>query len=784
MNLFRITITLATILASSALLGCKPKDSEISSLPLPPTARLSYTSHITSSITSEQKSVIHNITQKRSFAKSSAIEITYPQQGSIFPPDFFPPTFLWRDPDSLTDRWIIEISVQDSVILHVLTSSPNLPAPEIDPLCISPYNVQPDPINDKNWMPESSIWKGILNASQHNPIVLRIFGFRSKNPVGYISTAKLNFSISRDSVIAPIFYRDVPIMPNEDSAKGVISPIPQQALDLVKWRLRDLSQPVSKVVLEEMPTCANCHSFSHDGKFLGMDIDGPQGDKGAYALSSLSRKVNIKRNNLINWNYDFKQKPKGTKTIGFLSRMSPDGNHVISTVNESVFVVNYRNYKYIQVFYPTRGVLAYYSKKSGNITLLPGAADPRYVHCNPVWSPDGKTIVFSRAPAKDPYVQGQKLPAYPNAPEETQIQYNLYRIPFNNGKGGKPLPVEGASYNQMSNTFPKVSKDGKFIVFVKCKNGQLLRPDSELWIVPFQGGTARRMRCNTQEMNSWHSFSPNSRWMVFASKANSFYTQMFLTHIDEEGMDSPAILIPQSTAANRAVNLPEFVNIPYESWESIDVPAVSHMQYLLAAKKYLYQENLPQAMTQLHKALEVELIDTKFRAEVLGIIGWLTPDIDLSISYLEKAVKEDPQYPLAQYNLAMKLESKGKIAEAFKAYEKSLEIDPKNIWAMASLSRMHLTSQTPGMQGKKQALSLAQKANELSFYQEPALLQMLARAHSEFSQFDEAEKFANLALQRAQERRLMSEVTSIKREREGFRKKMSFTMQQSSRNAW
>ena len=63
-------------------------------------------------------------------------------------------------------------------------------------------------------------------------------------------------------------------------------------------------------------------------------------------------------------------------------------------------------------------------------------------------------------------------------------------------------------------------------------------------------------------MNSWHSFSPNGRWLVFSSKSRSPYTQMYLTHIDENGNDSPAILIEGSTAANRAVNIPEFVNIP------------------------------------------------------------------------------------------------------------------------------------------------------------------------------------------------------------------------------
>ena len=153
------------------------------------------------------------------------------------------------------------------------------------------------------------------------------------------------------------------------------------------------------------------------------------------------------------------------------------------------------------------------------------------------------------------------MAAYANDPDEVPIQYDLYRIPFNDGKGGKPEPIAGASHNGMSNSFPKISPDGRWIVFVQARNGQLMRPDSQLYIVPAEGGQARRMSCNTPLMNSWHSFSPNGRWLVFSSKSRSPYTQMFLTHIDAEGNDTPAILIENSTAANRAVNIPEFVNI-------------------------------------------------------------------------------------------------------------------------------------------------------------------------------------------------------------------------------
>ena len=89
------------------------------------------------------------------------------------------------------------------------------------------------------------------------------------------------------------------------------------------------------------------------------------------------------------------------------------------------------------------------------------------------------------------------MPTYANDPNETQIQYDLYKIPFNDGKGGKAEPLLGASHNGMSNDFPKVSPDGKWIVYVQNKTGLLMRPDSKLCMVPFNGGKPRLMTCNT-----------------------------------------------------------------------------------------------------------------------------------------------------------------------------------------------------------------------------------------------------------------------------------------------
>ena len=68
-------------------------------------------------------------------------------------------------------------------------------------------------------------------------------------------------------------------MPNQ-GAKGVIRPLAPESIGLIKWRLRYLDEPRSRVVMEKISTCANCHSFSADGKTLGLDVDGPPNDHG------------------------------------------------------------------------------------------------------------------------------------------------------------------------------------------------------------------------------------------------------------------------------------------------------------------------------------------------------------------------------------------------------------------------------------------------------------------------------------------------------------------------
>jgi tetratricopeptide (TPR) repeat protein len=711
------------------------------------------------------------------------ISIDYPQDGSIFPPGITPPTFLWRD--AVASSWHIDVAFGDKTPpIHLLIKGERMHIGPIDRDCISETNELPKLTSQQaaswTWTPDAHVWTTIQAHSRELPATVTIRGYSKSHALS--SASHISLTTSKDLVGAPIFYRDVPLMPSA-GANGTVQPLAPSAIHLIHWRMRDVRQPASTTVLKDMPTCANCHSFSGDGKTMGIDIDGPSNDKGLYAIASVKPHVTIQNKDMVQWNTDGQV---GQTRVGFMSQVSPDGKYVVSTfagpalnVANSYFITNFKDYRFLQVFYPTRGILEWFSRATGKRQPLPGADDPRFVQTDGVWSPDGKYIVFARAEAKDPHPEGQKPAIHANDPNETPIQYDLYRIPFNDGRGGVPEPIAGASKNGMSNNFPKVSPDGRWIVFVQCHNGQLMRPDSQLFIVPFGGGTARRLRANTPLMNSWHSFSPNGSWLVFSSKARSPYTQMYLTHLDADGNDSPAILIDNATAANRAVNLPEFVNIPPDGMLDIQVPAVDLYKLMGQAMDLEGEGKNGEALAIWRKALALDPNDARVQ-NGLGLSLYIQGDVQESFEHLRQAIRINPQFVESRFNLgkfllqqghaaealpelqqtlllkpkfasgeealATAFQSLGNSTEALIHWHKALALEPKRISALSGAAWLLATAQDASDRNGAEAVTLAESANEISSGKDPEVLDTLAAAYAESGDFVKAREFANRAL--------------------------------------
>jgi tetratricopeptide (TPR) repeat protein len=722
------------------------------------------------------------------FVTPGSITIDYPAEGSVFPPEFPAPTWLWRDADDKVTSWAINITFSDGTpAILALSAGQRMRIGEIDQRCVSPTNeppaLTPRQAGAHTWTPDAATWDAIKAHSVARPATLVITGYHAGDSKTIVSRSQVLIQTSSDPVGAPIFYRDVPLMPSENE-KGVIKPLALTAVPLVAWRLRNVGDKESRVVMQGLHTCANCHSFSADGKTLGLDMDGPGNDKGLYAIVKVQPQMTIRNEDLVAWS-TFRGKLGSKLRVGFMSQISPDARYVVTTVNDpgidqtdyerrknpkdlvrNLYVANFKDYRFLQVFYTTRGVLAWYKRDSAHLQYLPGADDTNYVHTNAVWSPDGKYLVFARAKAQDAYPDGAQLAQYAGDPKETQVQFDLYRIPFNEGKGGKPEPIVGASRNGMSNSFPKISPDGRWIVFVQSRNGLLMRPDGQLYIVPASGGTARRMRCNTPLMNSWHSFSPNGRWMVFSSKSQSPYTQMFLTHLDESGNDSPGILIENATAANRAVNIPEFVNIPPDGMMKVDAPAAEYALHMDLADEAMKKHQYETAALEWKKALE--LVPTEARAHnSLGVALVETGKLDEAIAHYREALVQNPQYAEACNNLGEALAGQGLIKEAIAQFERAVQLGPNYPTANANLGMMlartghpekavvylkKAVEATPDSADAHRNLGHAlaekgdfleasvqlEKADKLSAGKDPLTLHLLGRVYADLNRFPES----------------------------------------------
>jgi len=183
---------------------------------------------------------------------------------------------------------------------------------------------------------------------------------------------------------------------------------------------------------------------------------------------------------------------------------------------------------------------------------VPGASDDNTLEIYPYWTPKGDAIVFSSA-------RGGMHP--------TRTQFALMTVSYNDGRGGTPTPIVASTKEHPSNYYARFSPDGRWMTFVSADYGSLIKASSDLWIMAVDAdgkpaGTPRKLGCNAPfAADSWHSWSSNSRWLVFASKRDDgIFARLYLTYIDDDGNASPAVKLPIEDEDMRvSFNIPEFV---------------------------------------------------------------------------------------------------------------------------------------------------------------------------------------------------------------------------------
>ena len=634
--------------------------------------------------------------------QGSGIKILYPGNGTIFPPEMAAPLFQWKDSLQLENKFRISLSTENGK--DIISQS----------------------VIGKSWRPDSVTWEAIKSKSIGRKVTFSI------NPEGIesnqtkTSTGKMDFSFSRDSVNASVFYRAVPL-PFSYAIKNVRE---------IEWYMGSIKGGRPKKILDNIPVCANCHSFSKDGTQFAMDVDYAN-DKGSYIISEIEDTLQLTFDKIITWS-DYKRED-GENTFGLLSSISPDGHYVLSTVKDRSIFVPVDNLEYSQLFFPIKGILAVYDRDKKKFYELPGADNSALVQSNPNWSPDGKEIMFTRASryVSDKIDHSNDIMVKVEDASEFTIghkdfKFDLYQLDFNNGKGGTAQPVAGASGNGKSNYFARYSPDGKWVVFCQSKNYMLLQPDSKLYIMPANGGIAREMNCNTNKMNSWHSWSPNGKWLVFSSKKNGPYTQLYLTHIDENGNDSPAVLLENMVFEKKAANIPEFYDdrkrpfnkmkdafsksaLYYNRLANDNITnfayqkAMNNLDLAIKSDGNYYDAYLSRIMLNIHlgNILTQQFKDDGLKARTIinqqilknpqdqelllkrSNLNYFMGADDEALNDALAVVQQDPKNFDGNFVLASIYRKKGELAKTFATYETMLKLRPEDKQIMLYLGNLY-----------------------------------------------------------------------------------------------
>jgi Flp pilus assembly protein TadD len=251
---------------------------------------------------------------------------------------------------------------------------------------------------------------------------------------------------------------------------------------------------------------------------------------------------------------------------------------------------------------------------------------------------------------------------------------------------------------------------------------------------------------------------------------------MFLTHIDAAGNDSPAILIENSTAANRAVNIPEFVNIPPDGLVKIEAPATEYYRLVDSATALLDGRQYEAAVAEWTRALELNPSEAAAHYN-LGVALTGAGRAEEAMAQYSRALELSPEYPEAHTNLGAALVASGKPEQAIPHFEMALRLNPENPKAENNLGAalMQLGRSTEGIGHLERSVALQPEDPEaraslgvalalngrladalphleravaagLSGEREPTVLDMLARAYAEAGRYREAAEAARRAL--------------------------------------
>lgn len=301
--------------------------------------------------------------------------------------------------------------------------------------------------------------------------------------------------------------------------------------------------------------CVNCHNFSANNPEKGMMVH-VRGKQGGTLVSKGGQveKVNSRM--------------EGLEHGATYPSWTRDGRYIAFSANNVVQVFHTVGTKPIEVVDFGADLIVYDTEthKAYTDSIITGT---EYFETFPNWTPDGSRIYFCRA-----VNDGQDAPF-------DGIHYDLYRIDFDKSTGrfSNLQLVYEASADSMSVSFPRVSPDGRWLMFTRSDYGNfsIWHPEAQLCLLDLHNGTIREMdEVNSDNIESYHSWSSDGRWFVFSSKRmDGLWARPFIASFDPEtGIAGKPFPVPQESADfyrmfTKTYNIPELITGPITNTDAL-----------------------------------------------------------------------------------------------------------------------------------------------------------------------------------------------------------------------
>ena len=261
--------------------------------------------------------------------------------------------------------------------------------------------------------------------------------------------------------------------------------------------------------------CMNCHTYANqDPKLSMMYVRGPGGGAILNRDGVLS-KLNI----------------PGSVYFGF----SPTGRYITYSTQKIIPAFHSLASKRLEVYDAASNVYVA-DMQEHRVISSPLLSDSLKFETFPTFSPDGKYIYYCSADTV-------------SLPQDIKnLQYSLVRIPFDESTGTIGTQVD-TLFSERSVCHPRISPDGRFILYTVADYGTfpIWHPEADLQMMNLQTGAVDSLSIvNSQKSDTYHSWSSNSRWFVFASKRDDgLYGKPYFCYVDKDGKAHKPFCLPQ-----------------------------------------------------------------------------------------------------------------------------------------------------------------------------------------------------------------------------------------------